>query len=126
MEELYYRVSIPFETLQIVHENRTVPLHKGKDKRGKRMAHWALNQIIELIQQKFKLMDFPNTVQGWQHHSVNMLLVSCCVTHCDLEYSLRFNVDSFDAQFERGIPNGNSTDRGNKKKSAVHVPSKRI
>ncbi len=60
MEELY-RV-IPFEILQIVRENRTVPLHKGMDKRGKRMAHWALDQIIELIQHKFKLMDFPNTV----------------------------------------------------------------
>jgi hypothetical protein len=63
MEELY-RI-IPFEILQTVRENRTVPLHKGKDKRGMRMAHWALDQIIELIQHKFKLMDFPNTVEGW-------------------------------------------------------------
>jgi hypothetical protein len=88
------------------------------------MAHWALDQIIELIQHKFKLMDFPNTVEGWQHHSVNMSLVSRCVTHCDLEYSRRFDADSFDAQFERGIANGNATDKGNKQKSTV--PSKRI
>jgi hypothetical protein len=33
MEELY-RI-IPFEILQIVREDRTFPLHKGKDKRGK-------------------------------------------------------------------------------------------
>jgi hypothetical protein len=117
MEELY-RV-IPFEILQTVRENRTVPLHKGTDKRGKRMAHWALDQIIELIQHKFKLMDFPNTVEGWQHHSVNMPLVSRCATHCDLEYSRRFDVDSFDEQFERGIPDGNATDKGNKQKSTV-------
>jgi hypothetical protein len=61
MEELY--PIIPFEILQIVRENRTVPLHKGKDKWGKRMVHWALDQIIELIQHKFKLME-QETSQG--------------------------------------------------------------
>jgi hypothetical protein len=92
MEELY--CAIPYPILQLVRENQTVPLHKGRNKRGQRMAHWALDQIIELIQHKFKLMDFPNTVEGWQHHSINMPLVSRCVMHCDLEYSRRFDVDS--------------------------------
>jgi hypothetical protein len=122
MEELY--CAMPYPILQLVRENLTVPLHKGRNKRGQRMAHWALDQIIELIQHKFKLMDFPNTVEGWQHHSVNMPLVSRCVTHCDLEYSGRFDVDSFDAQFERGIPDGDETDKGNKRQSTV--PSKRL
>jgi hypothetical protein len=69
-------------------------------------------------------MDFPNTVEGWQHHSVNMPLVLRCVTHCDLEYSRHFDDDLFDAQFERGIPNGDDTDKENKRQPTV--PSKRL
>jgi hypothetical protein len=100
------------------------PLHKGKDKRGQQMAHWALDQIIELIQRTFKLMDFTNTVEGWQHHSVNMPLVLCCVTHCDLEYSRPFDVNLFDAQFKRGLPDGNATDKGNKHSSRQYLQNR--
>jgi hypothetical protein len=72
------------------------------------------DQIIELIQDKFMLMASPNTLKCWQHHSVNMPLVLHCVIHCNLEYSWGFNVDSFDVQFERGMPNGNEQDKGKK------------
>jgi hypothetical protein len=115
---------IPYEILQVAGENRTVPWHKGMDKRGQQMAHWALDQIIELIQHKFKSVDFPNTVEGWQHHHVDMPLFSRCVTHCNLKYSRRFHVDPFDTQFKRDIPDGNAMDKGNKRQSTV--PLKRI
>jgi hypothetical protein len=89
-----------------------------------RIGHWLDQIILELIQHKFKLIDFPSTVEGLQHHSINMPRLSRCVTHCNLEYSRPFDVDSFDVQSERGIPDDNSMDKGNKKKPAVL--SKRI
>jgi hypothetical protein len=101
IEELY--AQIPFHVLQLVRVNRTVPLYEGCDKNGCLMANWALDALIELLQHKYKAMQFPNSIEGWQSHSGNMPLVSRCQNFLDLEYNRLFNVEAFDAKFIDGV-----------------------
>ncbi len=101
IEELYAR--IPFHVLQLLRVNRTVPLYEGSDKTGRPMANWALDALIELLQHKYKAMQFPNSIEGWQSHSGNMPLVSRCQNFSDLEYSRCFDVEAFDSKFIDGV-----------------------
>ena len=57
IEDLYRRV--PFHVLQAARENRMQPIHPGVDRDGKPMAQWALDAIMELLQIKYKAMNFP-------------------------------------------------------------------
>jgi hypothetical protein len=70
MEDLYS--GVPFHVLQAIRENRFLPLHKGKTRNGQHMANWALDQVMELLQIKYKDMNFPKTQSGWQEHSTNI------------------------------------------------------
>jgi hypothetical protein len=70
------------------------------------MANWALDALIELLQHKYKAMQFPNLIEGWQSHSGNMPLVSRCQNFLDLEYSRSFNVKAFDSKFIDGVLDG--------------------
>jgi hypothetical protein len=67
------------------------------------MANWALDALIELLQHKYKVMQFPNSIEGWQSHSGNMPLVSHCQNFLDLEYTHRFNAKVVDAKFIDGV-----------------------
>jgi hypothetical protein len=111
MEDLYSRV--PFHVLQAIRENRFLPLHKGKTRNGQFMANWALDQVMELLQIKYKDMNFPSTHSGWQEHSTNMPLVSRCKKYAETEYSRRHDVESYDEQFFEMDAAGHSQDKGN-------------
>jgi hypothetical protein len=101
IEELYAR--IPYNILQQLRVNRTVPLYEGSNKTGRPMANWAFDALIELLQHKYKAMQFPNSIEGWQSHSGNMPLVSRCQNFSDLEYSRSFDVEAFDSKFIEGV-----------------------
>jgi hypothetical protein len=119
IEDLYGRV--PFHVLQAARENRMQPLHVGSDRDGVPMAQWALDAIMELLQIKYKAMNFPNSREGWQKHSTNMPLVARCKTFCQTEYSHRYDVDSYDEQFLEFDAAGENQDMGNCK-SQSKVP----
>jgi hypothetical protein len=76
IKDLYGRV--PYHILQVIQENRMLPLHPGKDRDGRDMTHWAMDALLELMQPKYKSMNFPSALDGWQKHSTNMPLVSRC------------------------------------------------
>jgi hypothetical protein len=111
MEDLYSRV--PFHVLQAIRENRFLPLHKGKTRNGQHMSNWALDQVMELLQIKYKDMNFPKTQTGWQEHSTNMPLVARSKKYAETEYSRRFDVDSYDEQYLEFDAAGVKQDKGN-------------
>lgn len=37
------------------------------------MSHWALHALMELMNKNVKKKDFPNTINGWQLHSQNVM-----------------------------------------------------
>jgi hypothetical protein len=116
IEDLYGRV--PFHVLQAARENRMQPIHKGVDRDGTPMAQWALDAVMELLQIKYKAMNFPNSREGWQNHSTNMPLVSRAKIFCQSEYSRRYDVESYDEQFFEFEAAGEKQDKGNTKTQA--------
>jgi hypothetical protein len=123
IEDLYGRV--PFHVLQAARENRMQPIHTGTDRDGKPMAHWALDALMELLQIKYKAMNFPNSREGWQNHSTNMPMVSRARTFCETEYSRRYDVDAYDEQFLEFQAAGENQDKGNKK-SQSKIPKRHL
>jgi hypothetical protein len=90
------------------------PLHPGAvDRDGVPMAQWALDAIMELLQIKYKDMNFPNDQEGWQKHSTNMPLVSRCKIFAQTEYSRSHDVESYDEQFLEFEAAGEKQDKGN-------------
>ena len=71
-EEYYQR--IPYSILQLIRKNRFQKLYNGTDRKKTSMSHWALDALMELMNKNVKEMDFPNTVDGWQLHSQNVML----------------------------------------------------
>ena len=113
IEDLYGRV--PFHVLQAARENRMQPIHVGVDRNGTPMAQWALDALMELLQIKYKAMNFPNSREGWQKHSTNMPLVARSKIFCQTEYSRRYDVESYDEQFFEFEAAGEKQDKGNNK-----------
>jgi hypothetical protein len=68
---------------------------------------------MELLQIKYKDMNFPKTQSGWQEHSTNMPLVAWAKKYAEMEYSRRFDVDSYDEQFLEFDAAGVKQDKGN-------------
>ena len=62
IDELY--VKITFQILQYVRDNRFLPLYSGENSKGVKMAQWELDKIMEHYNNKFKNLDFPNTLKG--------------------------------------------------------------
>jgi hypothetical protein len=117
IEDLYGR--IPFHILQVARENRMQPIHVGANRDGVPHAHWAMDALMELLQIKYKSMNFPNSRDGWQSHSTNMPLVARAKTFSQTEYSRRYDVDSYDEQFFEFDAAGNKQDKGNNKKQTT-------
>ena len=91
------------------------PLHVGNDRDGNPMAEWAMDALMELLQIKYKAMNFPNSREGWQSHSTNMPLVARAKVFCQTKYSRRFDVDSYDEQFFEFNAAGEKQDKANNK-----------
>jgi hypothetical protein len=89
------------------------------------MANWALDALIELLQHKYKAMQFPNSIKGWQSHSGNMPLVLRCQNFSDLEYTRRYDVESFDAKFIDGILDQGEPQEGHHSKRQKTVVPRR-
>ena len=85
IEALYGRV--PFHVLQSTRENQMQSIHAGNDRDGRPMAQWAMDALMELLQIKYKAMDFPNSREGWQNNLTNMPLVSQAKIFCATEYT---------------------------------------
>ena len=77
---------ISSKLLQFVRLNRTVPLYNGMDKFGNPMANWALDAVIEYIQNFYHEINFDNTISGWLRHSSNVILMKKCSRIAKAEY----------------------------------------
>jgi hypothetical protein len=77
------------------------------------VVNWALDQVMELLQIKYKDMNFPKTRKSWQEHSTNMPLVARAKKYAETEYSRRFDVNSYDEQFLEFDAAGKNQDKGN-------------
>jgi hypothetical protein len=90
-----------------------LPLHPGKDRDGREQADWAMDALMELLQTKYKAMNFPSTLKGWQNHSTNMPLVARAKKFAETEYTRRSNVESFDEMYFQFNAAGEKQDKGN-------------
>jgi hypothetical protein len=62
IEDLFGRV--PFHVLQASRENRMQAIHVGNNRDATPMAQWAMDALMELLQVKYKAMNFPNSREG--------------------------------------------------------------
>ena len=97
IKDLYPCVS--FHIPQAARENCFQPLHRGKDRDGVPMSNWALDAIMELLQIKYKAMDFPDSREGWQKHLKNMPLVARSKVFTQGEYTGMYDVKGYDELF---------------------------
>jgi hypothetical protein len=111
IEDLYGPVS--FHVLQSICKNRMLPLHPGTDCDGQKQADWAMDALMELLQTKYKTMNFLSTLEGWQNHSTNMPLVARAKKFAETEYTQRSNVKSFDEMYFETNAAGDKQDKGN-------------
>ena len=84
IETLYYIIG--HRCLQLVCNNRTLPLHDGLDKQGIPMANWSLDGIIELVQNYYHQMKF-NSKEGWGRHTPHVMLTSKAQRYAQSEYA---------------------------------------
>ena len=119
MEDFYG--TIPYWLLQVVRDNRFARVHDNRPD-GSECAEWALDAMIESLQQHYKSMSFKNDTASWIKHSRNMPMVNRCVMHVDNEYSRRYGVESLD-EYNKDNPCGAATNKGKKKN--LSIPPKR-
>ena len=108
IDEYYHR--IPYPILQHIRENRFQRLHQGSDRKNIKSSHWEIDALMELINKDVKQLDFPNTLQGWQLHSQNLMLSLRSRILVTNEYSHHFKVDVANAKAD----SDNYTDIANK------------
>ena len=72
--------------LQIYRDNRFARLFDGMRRDGYPTSFGALNEIMEVIQHKYKSMSFRNTIESWIRHSYHMPLVQECITFLQWYY----------------------------------------
>ena len=120
MEQFYSKID--GEILQLVRINRTMPLYTGRDTTGRRMSDWALDSMIEVMNQQYTKMNFHNDLDGWRRHSAHVQMHNKSCRFIQSEYS-RVWTDEGKALKSGG---GESVDIGidaNKRQSAK--PSRR-
>ena len=116
IDELY--IKIPYKILQHVRENRFLPLYGGTNSKGVKMARWELDKIMEHCNNKFKNLDFPNTLNGWLTHAQNMPM--CCKSRAfvENEYTTHRDYNVFNTKY--GNKNiDDITQKGNLTKSSM-------
>ena len=104
---------LPFWGLQLARDNHTGRMHEGTNRDNNQTAEWSIDGTIEVIQHRYKNMSFKNDEDSWVKHSINMPLVSQCITHSNNEYSRRNDVESYNG-WEEGNPDV-QTDRAHQK-----------
>ncbi|KAI2493282.1 hypothetical protein MHU86_21241 [Fragilaria crotonensis] len=122
-EELY--ANVPFWVLQIIRDNRTARLYDGKDLySGRPTAHRAMDECMEIVQHKYKCMNFPGNEDSFYRHSFNMSFAHKAGTFGYHQYSYRYDVESMD-DYNSGESKGDcdKADQGRKKKATV-VPKR--
>ena len=122
-EELY--AAVPFWVLQIIRDNRTARLYDGKDLySGRPTAHRAMDECMEIVQHKYKCMNFPGNEDSFYRHSFNMSFAHKAGTFGYHQYSYRYDVESVD-DYNSGQSKGDcdKSDQGRKKKATV-VPKR--
>ena len=122
-EELY--ADVPFWVLQIIRDNRTARLYDGMDLySGRPTAHRAMDECMEIVQHKYKCMNFPGNEDSFYRHSFNMSFAHKAGTFGYHQYSYRYDVESLD-DYNSGESKGDcdKADQGRKKKATV-VPKR--
>ena len=120
IDELYMK--IPYKILQYVRENRFLPLYSGANDKGVQMARCELDKIMEHCNNKFKNLDFPNTLNGWLTHAHNMPMCFKIRALVENEYTTHHHLKLFNTKY--GNKNIDEiTQKGNLTKSYV-VPGR--
>jgi hypothetical protein len=117
MEELYRNK--PFWLLQVYRDNRSAKLFDGNCLDGTETLERALDELMEIIQHKYKSIAFSNTNASWIHHSFNMPYVQQCTTFVENEYWRRAAVKSMEEYNSISGAEGTHTDSGNRRKKTV-------
>ena len=65
---------IPYHMLQRICHNRFQKLFNSVDRKNTLLSHWVIDALMELVNKHVKESDLPNTIEGWQQHSQNMML----------------------------------------------------
>jgi hypothetical protein len=119
MEEFYH--DIPYWVLQVIRDNRTGRLYNGRNvQSGQHTVDRAMDEMMEIVQHKYKSMDFPGDDDAFERHSYNMPLNQQCATYAYHQYGDRYDVDSVD-DYNSGVSKGDSdvADKGSRKKAGV-------
>ena len=95
-EEYYNR--IPYQILQLIRENRFQKPCDGTDRNQNSMSHWAIDALMELMNKHMKELNFPNTIEGWQLHSHNLMLALSSRSFVMNEYSNHIFLEVQDAK----------------------------
>ena len=96
---------VPYWLPQLARDNRTGRSHNSSDKNGRPLTEWSVDGTMESFQHHYKNMAFKNDIEAWTRHTINMPVVSQAITHhFDLEYSQRYDVDSYE-EWKDGNPN---------------------
>ena len=85
------------------------------------MAQWELDKSMEHRNNKFKNLDFPNTLKGWLNHAHNMLM--CCKSRdfVENEYTTHHDFNVFNTKYENNNKIGDITQKCNSTKSFVRA-----
>jgi len=113
MVDQYYS-KIPAKLLHLIRCNRSLPIYKNVSKGGRPSAHWALDALIESIQRYYHNMGFANTLEGWNTHSANALLVYRSQNFAAKEYA---NVHSAEENDDRYINLKDTADKNRTKRT---------
>ena len=118
-ETLYDKA--PYWLLQGIRENRTGKLYKGTNAlTGLPTADRAWDELMELIQHKYKSMHFPANEDTWEAHSYNLSMMQQSETFALHHYVKRTDVASSDAyNTGKGNADNDCEDRGQRKKVTV-------
>ena len=83
-EDFYFKS--PSWLLEVIRQNRFAKLYNGKRPDGSETSERAMDEMIEVMQHKYKSMSFQATSESWIQHSYNMPLVQRCQTFVETEY----------------------------------------
>ena len=111
-------IKVPYKILQYVRENRSLPLYSGTNSKGVEMARWEIDKIMEHCNNKFKNLDFPNTLNGWLTHAQSMPMCCKSRTFVENKYISHHDFNVFNTKY--GNKNiDDITQKGNLNKSSV-------
>ena len=93
IDKLYSR--LPYLILQQLRENRFLPSYNRTNLYGTEMKEWELVKVMELINGKYKDMDFNKDLDGWMRRSQNLTLCTKSRVFVENEYCYNSDVSVY-------------------------------